>query len=72
MFATTVGIFRSNNGYCVRLITDDTTDNPIYRREFAEPILALGYCSVLNRLSKTSIDTIISKTELTECTEYTE
>jgi hypothetical protein len=57
----TVGIFKNGNNYQIRLLTAETTEKPLFKRDFAEPILALGYCRVLNKLSKKSIESIIKK-----------
>jgi len=39
------------------------TEQPVFIRSFSEMVLALGYCNVMNQLSKKSVERIMQMTE---------
>lgn len=62
---TTVGVFATERGYQARVIPSgeakDASGGPVYTRTFRELVLAIGFCTVLNRLSKNSVERIMKK-----------
>ena len=72
-----VGIFRNGNSYTAKIIlfnngcrdvarnvsTAATVEQPIFTRSFSEMVLALGYCNVMNKLSKKSVERIMQMSE---------
>ena len=73
-----VGIFRNDNSYTAKILPVDfdlgrrdvarnlftmVTEQPVSIRSFPEMILALGYCNVINQLSKESVERIMQMTE---------
>ncbi|MDR1652865.1 MAG: hypothetical protein LBS01_04335 [Prevotellaceae bacterium] len=54
-----VGIFRQGETYKAEILGAQT-EKPIFTRAFSEMILAFGFCSVVNQLSKQSIENIIN------------
>jgi len=56
-----VGIFRNGNSYTAKILSLDTmtTEQPVFTRSFPEMVLALGYCNVINQISKKSVEKIM-------------
>jgi len=69
-----VGIFQNGNSYTAKILPVDfdlgrrdvarniftmETEQPVSIRSFPEMILALGYCNVINQLSKESVERIM-------------
>lgn len=62
---TVVGVFSTKRGYQARVLPSgevkDAGGGPVYTRTFRDLVLAIGFCTVLNRLSKNSVDRIMKK-----------
>ena len=54
-----VGIYKHKRSYEARILGCDEEETPIYIRSFTDMVLALGYCSVINKLSNKSVKNII-------------
>jgi len=54
-----VGIFRNENSYTAKILPFESGEQPVFIRSFPEMVLALGYCNVMNQLSKKSIERIM-------------
>jgi hypothetical protein len=54
-----VGIFKIENSYTAKILPFDNVEHPVYIRSFPEMVLALGYCNVINKLSKKSVEKIM-------------
>jgi len=53
-----VGIFRNEDSYTAKILPFDY-EQPVSTRSFTEMVLALGYCNVINQLSKESVERIM-------------
>jgi hypothetical protein len=66
---TVVGVFATERGYQARVLPSGEANyaggGPVYTRSFRELVLAVGFCTVLNRLSKNSVERIMKKAPLT-------
>lgn len=62
---TVVGVFATEHGYQARVLPSgearDAGDGPVYTRTFRELVLAIGFCNVLNQLSRNSVERIMKK-----------
>ena len=62
-----VGIFLVKNTYRARILSFDIgsndTEQPIFTRTFSEIVLALGFCNVINQLSKKSVERIMQMSQ---------
>jgi len=58
-----VGIFRNGNSYTAKILSFDN-EQPVFTRSFSEMILAIGYCNMVNQLSKESVERVIMNYEL--------
>ena len=56
-----VGIFRNGDSYAAKILPLDycKTEQPVFTRSFSEMVLALGYCNVINQISKKSVEQIM-------------
>ena len=66
-----VGIFRDGKSYTAKILSSDcgrdaarhvstkTIEHPVFIRSFSEMVLALGYCNIINQLSKKSVERIM-------------
>ncbi len=65
---TVVGVFATKHGYQARVLpsgkSKDADGGPVYTRKFLELVVAIGFCTVLNRLSKNSVERIMKKVPL--------
>ena len=62
-----VGIFQNGKSYTAKIFPFDyirTTEPPVFIRSFSEMVLAIGYCNVINQLSKESVERIMQMTKL--------
>jgi hypothetical protein len=55
-----VGIFKTGNKYRAEILPVETREEVIYTRSFSEMLFALGYCNVMNKLSKKSVERLIT------------
>ena len=72
-----VGIFQNGKSYTAKIFPFDyggrdvacrvstrATEPPVFIRSFSEMVLAIGYCNVINQLSKESVERIMQMTKL--------
>ena len=60
-----VGIFRNGDSYTAKILPFDydnaATEQAVAIRSFSEMALALGYCFVINQVSKASVEQIMKQ-----------
>ena len=59
-----VGIFKNENSYTAKIFPFDYGTKPVFVRSFSEMVLAVGYCNVINQLSKKSVERIMQMSKL--------